>query len=135
VESACHAVVAIHQDDRRMKGARPYIDFGVSVLRVTGPESWELVGATGCSVERQLEVDVDLEPGEEYLIVPCTTGAKFMQQDRCGVLSLFLIVMNCFSDSFSHPVSRSQALCTFCPRTAPSSVRRRSHASRKFSIA
>lgn len=82
MESSCDAVVAIHQDDRRVKGARPYIDIGVTVLRVTGPSTWELVGATGCSVERQMEVDVHLEPGEEYLIVPCTTGAKFRQQDK-----------------------------------------------------
>lgn len=36
------ACVALHQDDRRVLGAQPYLDLGVTILRETGREihSW-----------------------------------------------------------------------------------------------
>jgi len=37
---------------------------------------------SGCTVERQATCEVDLFPGEKYIVVPCTTTAKFMQQAK-----------------------------------------------------
>jgi hypothetical protein len=93
------AVVTLHQDDRRVLGAQPYLDIGLTVLRETGTvqeelrltllsslsgsqPKWEVVRATGCTVERQVNCEVTLQPGENYLFVPCTTGGKFLQQSR-----------------------------------------------------
>lgn len=30
------AIVALHQDDRRVLGAQPYLDIGIAILRETG---------------------------------------------------------------------------------------------------
>lgn len=63
-------------------------------MLVSGEGKWELVGGTGCTVERQAECDVDLLPDEEYVIIPCTTGAKFRQQDGYVVSSFFFFVVS-----------------------------------------
>ena len=36
VQTSCRVVFTIHQEDRRVRGSRPYIDIGISVLRVVG---------------------------------------------------------------------------------------------------
>jgi len=79
---SCSAVFTIHQTDRRVVGAQPYIDIGITVLREVGCGDYQLVGSSGCTVERQAFCTANLLRGEKYVIVPCTTGAKFLQLDK-----------------------------------------------------
>eukprot|EP01034_Spumella_vulgaris_P026750 gene26750-33376_t len=81
-------IVSVHQEDVRCAKARPYIDFGVSVLKLTkeiDPQSqkskttYNYVTGTGSTVERQNQTDeVQLEVGE-YLVVPTSTGIKLRE--------------------------------------------------------
>ena len=94
--------VSLHQEDERVETAKPYLDMGVTVLRIDDdewyadtdaidykdmaaaarvePPAMTLVGSTGVAVDRQQQLQVNLEPGR-YLIVPFTTGCKFKMGD------------------------------------------------------
>ena len=76
-----HFIAAVHQEDIRCQGAKPYIDIGVSVLKVDPTYgTFSLVIGSGTSVERQNQTEqFDLPPGK-YLVVPTTTGIKLKQQ-------------------------------------------------------
>ena len=77
-----HFIVAVHQEDTRCHGAKPYIDIGVTVLKVdpNHDSTYTLVNGTGISVERQNHsVEFEVSPGK-YLLVPTTTGIKLKQQ-------------------------------------------------------
>lgn len=76
-----------------MIGSQPYLDIGVAILKInniTNEEKddlsselkWDIIYSTGCSVERQVSCEVNLLPGNFYLVVPCTTGGKFLQQQK-----------------------------------------------------
>jgi len=80
------AVFAVHQTNTRALGAKPYIDIGMSLLKVKSGEGlqaeYEYVSAVGCQIEREVQMEVPmLEAGCEYLIVPLTTGGKLHEQD------------------------------------------------------
>ena len=80
VARTTRAFVSVHQEDERCRNAKPYIDVGVTVLRIEPGEcNYALVDASGNSVERQNQLEVELTPGR-YLIVPTTTGCKFAAQ-------------------------------------------------------
>lgn len=53
---------------------RPFIDIGIVVLRVNKDGSLELVEYSDLLKERQVELEIKLEPGK-YIILPRTTGA------------------------------------------------------------
>ena len=44
---------SIHQKDIRCINAKPYIDFGVTVLQETAPGHYKLITSTGNSADRQ----------------------------------------------------------------------------------
>lgn len=92
VNEPTHAIFTIHQDDRRVIGTQPYLDIGIAILeinqvhednpKISSNQKWKTIASTGCSVERQISCEVNLEPNRFYLIVPCTTGGKFFQQQQ-----------------------------------------------------
>jgi hypothetical protein len=67
--------VSVFQEDIRAARAAPYIDIGVTVLKVTADYSFELV-ASGMGVERQVQTEMTLPPGN-YVVVPISTGCKY----------------------------------------------------------
>ena len=76
-----HFIAAVHQEDIRCQGAKPYIDIGVSVLKVDPTYgTFSLVTGSGTSVERQNQTDQFHLPAGKYLVVPTTTGIKLKQQ-------------------------------------------------------
>jgi hypothetical protein len=80
------AVFAVHQANARALGSRPYIDIGMTLLKLKGGEGmeaeFEYVAAVGCTVDHKIQMEVPLlEAGCEYLIVPLTTGGKLHEQD------------------------------------------------------
>ena len=76
-----HFIVAVHQEDTRCHGAKPYIDLGVTVLKEDPTDgTYTLVNGTGISVERQNHsAEFEVSSGK-YLLVPTTTGIKLKQQ-------------------------------------------------------
>jgi len=76
-----HFIAAVHQEDIRCHGSKPYIDIGVSVLKVDPTyETLTLIIGSGTTVERQNQTEqFHLSPGK-YLVVPTTTGIKLKQQ-------------------------------------------------------
>jgi len=100
--ATCRTWVSLHQEDERVETAKPYLDMGVTVLKVLDdewyadedsidyrdmkaaaavlPPAMELTGATGVSVDRQTQLQLDLTPGR-YLVVPHTTGCKFKMNE------------------------------------------------------
>ncbi len=52
---------------------RPYLDVGIVVLKRTNDNNVELVDLKDFAIERQVELEVNLEPGS-YIILPRTTG-------------------------------------------------------------
>ena len=68
--------VSLHQEDERIRGVllkRPYMDISLAVLRVTPGHDIELVDLRDFVLERQLEIEVNLEPGS-YIFLPRTSG-------------------------------------------------------------
>ena len=55
------AWLSIHQQDARDINAQPYIDVGVSVL---APDRKTLVASSGIDVDRQVQLETQLHPGE-----------------------------------------------------------------------
>jgi calpain-15 len=68
--------VGLHQEDARNYGVderRPYLDLGLVVLDMTDG-GFKLCKAKEAVSERQVELDIDLEPDKMYLIWPRTSG-------------------------------------------------------------
>jgi hypothetical protein len=100
--ASCQTWVSLHQEDERVETAKPYLDMGVTVLQVLddewyadgeaidyrdmvaaaagSPPPMKLTGATGVSVDRQTQLQLQLKPGR-YLLVPHTTGCKFKMSE------------------------------------------------------
>ena len=73
---------SVHQEDIRCAGAKPYIDCGVSVMKLKegSDHSYDLIAGTGSTAERQHQTEVvELQPGT-YIVVPTTTGIKLREQ-------------------------------------------------------
>ncbi|CAG9310137.1 unnamed protein product [Blepharisma stoltei] len=71
-----HVIVGVHQEDERMYGVvdkRANIDLSIVVLDVTDG-GCKLFQAKESVVERQVEIDLDLQGGKTYIIYPRTTG-------------------------------------------------------------
>jgi len=69
-------IIGVHQEDVRIAGVaarRPFIDIGVIVLKRTSDNGVTYVDSRDLSFERQVELEIDLEPGS-YIILPRTTG-------------------------------------------------------------
>lgn len=68
----------IIQHDMHQKGEKPYIDIGVTILKKG--ENGELVFIASCgnSAERQNMVSANIEKDETYIVIPTSTGCKFL---------------------------------------------------------
>lgn len=76
IESAQKLFIGLHQEDERIQGVvqrRPFLDVGITVLKVNADQSLELIEKTTILKERQVELEIDLQPGN-YIILPRTTG-------------------------------------------------------------
>lgn len=74
--------IAVHQEDERINGVllrRPYLDVGIVLLRRT-KDDVELVDLKDFATERQVELEVTLEPGS-YIVLPRTTGCSLKRLD------------------------------------------------------
>jgi calpain-15 len=71
---SCHAFLSIHQRDKRVPGAAPYIDFGALICASDG----EVVADTGFAIESKAHVHCELKAGK-YTLIPYTTGCKMVQ--------------------------------------------------------
>ena len=54
------AWISVHQQDVRNIHAQPYIDIGLSVL---ASDRKTLIASSGIDVDRQVQLEVDLQPG------------------------------------------------------------------------
>lgn len=74
-------IVSIHQQDNRVQDAMPYIDIGVSVLKVDPVyRTCTIIQGTGNTLERQNQTnEFDLDVGR-YLVIPTSTGCKLSTQ-------------------------------------------------------
>ena len=74
----------MHQEDERIHGVidqRPFIEIGVTVIKVMDDETFELVDYIPMSRDRQVELQLNLEPGR-YIAVPRTTGAMMKNKPK-----------------------------------------------------
>ena len=73
-------ILSLHQEDIRCRDARPYIDTGLSILKVDSTYgTMQLVNGVGNTCDRDNQTtEFDLEPGR-YLVVPFTSGTKLRQ--------------------------------------------------------
>lgn len=68
--------MGLHQEDQRIDGVlqrKPYIDFGLAVLKMDADQGSSLVVYKDYAVCRNTDVELILEPGQ-YIVVPRTTG-------------------------------------------------------------
>ena len=71
-----NVILGLHQEDARNYGVderRPYLDLGLVVLDVTGG-NFKLFKAKEAVSERQVELEIEIEPNKPYLIWPRTSG-------------------------------------------------------------
>lgn len=74
--------IGLHQEDERISGVlkrRPYLDLSIAILRRTA-EGVDLVDLKDFVIDRQVELEVNLEPGS-YIILPRTTGSLLKRPD------------------------------------------------------
>jgi len=72
----------VHQEDERVQDVirrKPMNAVGLTVLRRTS-SGLEIVRNKEYAIERQVEVEVTMEPGE-YLVIPRTTGCNLSKSD------------------------------------------------------
>eukprot|EP01038_Epipyxis_sp_PR26KG_P014549 gene14549-19531_t len=83
-------IISIHQDDIRCINSKPYIDIGVTIMKVNPVYgTFSLVTGTGNSPERQNQSEqIELQPGK-YIVVPTTTGCKLAQHLKSESSSMF----------------------------------------------
>lgn len=77
LQEAAEMFIGVHQEDERIQGVitrRPFIDCGICVIRVEEDGTFHLVDFEKLGRERQVELQVRLEPGK-YIVFPLTTGA------------------------------------------------------------
>lgn len=69
-------IIGIHQEDERIQGVmsrRPYLDVGLIILRKSNDGSVTLHEVREMQFERQVDLEVDLDPGS-YIVLPKTSG-------------------------------------------------------------
>ena len=69
----------MHQKDKRVIGNPSYIDIGAAVLKSADDGSFEHIGSSGNSAERQHQFEAHRLPVGSYLVVPTSTGCKIEQ--------------------------------------------------------
>jgi len=93
VPKKTHIIIALHQEDERNEGVlprRPYLDFGLAVLKMEQESGSQLVQQKDFMIQRDTEVELILEAGQ-YLIVPRTTGVGIKRPEGAESESIKLI--------------------------------------------
>jgi calpain-15 len=75
--------IGLHQEDERSKNVlkrRPYMDLSLAILRRTS-DGVDLVDLKDFVIDRQIELEVNLEPGS-YIILPRTTGCGLKRPEN-----------------------------------------------------
>ena len=78
--------ITVHQEDERRKGVllrRPYCEVSIAILRCTENGGVELYDLKDFTIDRQVEIEVNLERGT-YIILPRTTGCLCMRRATLG---------------------------------------------------
>lgn len=86
-------IIGLHQEDERITGVlprRPYIDFGMAVLKMEQEAGSSLILHKDYLIQRDTEVELILEPGQ-YLVVPRTTGCGLKKPDTAEAESIRLM--------------------------------------------
>lgn len=111
IQERTKVVVTLHQEDERIEGVahqRPYLDISLAILRKTGPNTEVIQSCTEFKFDRQIELEVELEPGT-YIILPRTTGCTLRKPTTGSIETVPLIskyggftaeAKSCFSDIF-----------------------------------
>jgi len=76
----------LHQEDERISSVlemRPFIDISIAVLRKKPDNTLEVVDYVEFSRDRQVELEVKLDPGS-YIILPRTTGCLLKKRSLEG---------------------------------------------------
>ncbi len=66
VPKKTHVIIAMHQEDIRIEGIlprKPYIDFGVAVLKMESETGSSLILHKDNLIQRDTEIELILEPG------------------------------------------------------------------------
>lgn len=79
-KSPTEVYFSLHQSNklRSTRDGSPYIDIGVTVLRIEPNGTFTFACSSGLAVERQVQTSAFLEPGL-YIVVPMTSGTKLKQ--------------------------------------------------------
>ena len=82
VNQPTRVFIGVHQEDERILGVeqkRPYLDLGL-VLLSQKEGKMKLCNRTPNVSERQVEMEVMLKPGREYLVLPRTSGCSMQRE-------------------------------------------------------
>ena len=88
-EASDKVYFSMHQQDIRHVTAKPYIDFGVTVLQLNASTGkYTLVTSSGNSADRQNQTKEMSLPAGQYLVIPTSTGCRLSWQyekhtERC----------------------------------------------------
>ena len=85
-------VLSLHQEDERVAGValtRPYLDVSIAVMRRVN-NNVELVDFEEFRFDRQVQMELDLEPGS-YIILPRTTGCALKKTKEISVSAVPLV--------------------------------------------
>ena len=83
IEERTKLIISLHQEDERCLGVstlRPYLDISIAILKRQGSNNEALVDFTEFKFERQVDLEVELEPGN-YIILPRTTGCALRKPE------------------------------------------------------
>ena len=78
-----HVILQLHQRDCTIYGERKYVDIGLTLLSLTeGGETYRMVpgGSTGCQLNREVTLELDVLPAGRYVIVPISSGCKYRHE-------------------------------------------------------
>jgi calpain-15 len=80
-EASDKVYFSVHQQDIRNVQAKPYIDFGVTVLQLNASTGkYSLVASSGNSADRQNQTKELSLPAGQYLVIPTSTGCVLRTQ-------------------------------------------------------
>jgi calpain-15 len=86
-------IITLHQEDERISGVaghRPYLDISIAVLRRQSNNGVELVDFSEFKFDRQIELEIELEPGS-YIVLPRTTGCSLKKASDMGQTAAVLV--------------------------------------------
>jgi len=77
-EERTRVYIGLHQEDERIFGVsakRPNLDLGLLVLEQKAGHL-RCIKRKECTTDRQIELEIELKPGQTYLLLPCSSGCR-----------------------------------------------------------